>query len=74
MSNSVVESLKGTVPETDVVPDLDTSVAQENVKDQTIPETPERVITPEKEKSPENVMAGNISDDNTVVNSQSDES
>ncbi|MCH86632.1 hypothetical protein A2U01_0007491, partial [Trifolium medium] len=77
MSDSVVDSLKGTVPETDVVPDVDTSMAQENVKDQIIPETPEHMITAEIEKSPENVMTSNEeihSDEHTVVNSQSDES
>ncbi|MCH93130.1 hypothetical protein A2U01_0014078 [Trifolium medium] len=33
----VVDSLKGTVPETDVVPDVDTSLAHENMEDKTIP-------------------------------------
>ncbi|MCI89917.1 hypothetical protein A2U01_0111206, partial [Trifolium medium] len=68
--------LKETVPETDVVPDVDTSLAQESMKDQDIPETSEHVTTPENEKSPDKLMTSNeenLSDEHTVVNSQSDE-
>ncbi|MCI03309.1 hypothetical protein A2U01_0024346, partial [Trifolium medium] len=73
ISDSDLKPLKETVPETDVVADVDTSVVHENVQDQTIPETPEKEAVPEKEKSPDNLVAGNIFG-NTVVNSQSDES
>ncbi|MCI50654.1 hypothetical protein A2U01_0071898, partial [Trifolium medium] len=38
------------------------------------PDTPEQAVTPEKEKSPDQVMTSNISDDNTVVLSQSSDS
>ncbi|MCH90078.1 envelope-like protein, partial [Trifolium medium] len=75
--DSVVESLKETVPETDVVPDVDTSLAQENMEDKTIPETPEHVTTSENVKSPDKLMTGNVenlSEEHTVVNSQSYES
>ncbi|MCI42560.1 hypothetical protein A2U01_0063797, partial [Trifolium medium] len=78
----VDESLKETVPKTDVVPNVDTSMAPETdivpntdmsmapdtVVDQNIPDTPE------KEKTPKVVMFGNNSGDNTIVNSQFDES
>ncbi|MCI18538.1 hypothetical protein A2U01_0039692, partial [Trifolium medium] len=74
MIDSVVESIKGTIPETGVVPNVDTSVAYEDVQEQTIPDTPDHVVTPVREESPENMVPGNASDDNTVVNSQSDES
>ncbi|MCI34563.1 hypothetical protein A2U01_0055783, partial [Trifolium medium] len=81
-SKFVDESLKETVPETDVMPNVDTYVAPETdsvpntvmsmapdtVVDQNVPDTPER------EKTPEVVMTGNNSGDNTVVNSQFDES
>ncbi|MCI06580.1 envelope-like protein, partial [Trifolium medium] len=72
--DSGVESLKGTVPETDVVPNVDTSVGQENLENTVIPESPKLVTIPETEKSPDNLMTGNVSDDNTVINSQSYES
>ncbi|MCI46516.1 hypothetical protein A2U01_0067756, partial [Trifolium medium] len=70
--NSGVDSLKETVPETDVEPDVDTFVAQENVQDTTIPQTPEDVTIPDNEKSPDKLMTDNEenwSDDHTVVNS-----
>ncbi|MCI93520.1 hypothetical protein A2U01_0114818, partial [Trifolium medium] len=51
MIDSVIDSLKETVPESDVVPDVDTFLAQESMKDRNIPETPEHVTTPENEKS-----------------------
>ncbi|MCI62897.1 hypothetical protein A2U01_0084154, partial [Trifolium medium] len=36
--DSIVDSLKETVPETGVVPDVDTSVAQGNMENKAIPE------------------------------------
>ncbi|MCI51191.1 hypothetical protein A2U01_0072435, partial [Trifolium medium] len=40
ISDSVLEFLKETVPETDVVPDANTSVGQENLENTVIPESP----------------------------------
>ncbi|MCI91474.1 hypothetical protein A2U01_0112768, partial [Trifolium medium] len=52
------------------VPNAEASVPVENV----VPDTPEQAVIPEKEKSPGPATTGNASDDNTVVNSQGDES
>ncbi|MCI90218.1 hypothetical protein A2U01_0111509, partial [Trifolium medium] len=54
-------------PETDIVPNTDMSMAPDTVVDKNVPDTAE------KEKTPEVVMTGNNSGDNTIVNSQSDE-
>ncbi|MCI51364.1 hypothetical protein A2U01_0072608, partial [Trifolium medium] len=53
--------------ETVAMTNAETSAAAKNV----VPDTPEQVITPEKEKSPEQVMTGDVS---TAVLSQFDES
>ncbi|MCI72694.1 hypothetical protein A2U01_0093958, partial [Trifolium medium] len=49
---------------------VEASVPAKNV----VPDTPEQAATSKKEISPDQVMTGNISDDNTIVLSQSDES
>ncbi|MCI53677.1 hypothetical protein A2U01_0074924, partial [Trifolium medium] len=59
MIDSVIDSLKETVPETDVVLDVDTSLAQENKHGETVPEIPEHVIVPGNEKSHDQVMTDN---------------
>ncbi|MCI46987.1 hypothetical protein A2U01_0068228, partial [Trifolium medium] len=65
-----VESVTETVQETVAMINAEASVPAKNV----VPDTPEHAVTPEEEKSPNQVMTDNISDDNTVVLSQSDES
>ncbi|MCI61852.1 hypothetical protein A2U01_0083109, partial [Trifolium medium] len=51
-SNCVDETLKGTIPETDVVPDVGTSVAPETVTSKTICDNAVEVNATEKEKTP----------------------
>ncbi|MCI81514.1 hypothetical protein A2U01_0102788, partial [Trifolium medium] len=63
-----VESVTETTQEKDVITNAEAYVPTKDV----VPDTPEQAITPEKEKSSGQVMTGNISDDNTVVLSQSD--
>ncbi|MCI52238.1 hypothetical protein A2U01_0073482, partial [Trifolium medium] len=53
MIDSVVESLKETVPETDVEPYATTFVAQENLENVAVSETPEDVPIPDNKKSPD---------------------
>ncbi|MCI59270.1 hypothetical protein A2U01_0080525, partial [Trifolium medium] len=50
------------------------SAGQGTLKNSVVPNSPENVTIPEKEKSTEQVLTGNVSDDNTVVISQSAES
>ncbi|PNY13323.1 envelope-like protein [Trifolium pratense] len=73
-SNSVLESLKENVLETDVAPDATTSAVQGNLEKIVIPESPDTANIPEKEKSPKTTKVDNVSGDNIVVISQSDES
>ncbi|MCI40867.1 hypothetical protein A2U01_0062100, partial [Trifolium medium] len=68
--NVNVGSVSESVQETVVITNAEAYVPDKNV----ILDTPEQAVTPEKEKSPYQVMTGNIFDDNTVVLSQSDES
>ncbi|MCI23292.1 hypothetical protein A2U01_0044471, partial [Trifolium medium] len=63
-----VGSVTETTQKIVVMTNAEASVPAKNV----VPDTPEQAVTPEKEKSPDQVMTGNISDDNTVVLSQSD--
>ncbi|MCI55363.1 hypothetical protein A2U01_0076613, partial [Trifolium medium] len=49
--DSVIDLLKEIVHETDVVADVDTSLAQENKQGETVPEIPEHVTVPWSEKS-----------------------
>ncbi|MCH81159.1 envelope-like protein [Trifolium medium] len=72
MSDSVLESLKESIPGTDAVPDAMASVGQENLENAVIPESLENVTIPEK--STETTMTNNVSDNNIAVISQSDES
>ncbi|MCI74077.1 hypothetical protein A2U01_0095341, partial [Trifolium medium] len=50
------------------------SAGQGTLENSVVPDSLENLTVPEKEKSPEQVLTGNVSDDNTVVISQSAES
>ncbi|MCI48271.1 hypothetical protein A2U01_0069514, partial [Trifolium medium] len=65
-----MKSPKESVHQTNVVSDAMPSAREEGLENTLIPDSPENVTVPEKEKSPDQVMTGNASDDNTVVNSQ----
>ncbi|MCI83090.1 hypothetical protein A2U01_0104365, partial [Trifolium medium] len=72
---SIVDSINATVPETNVVqdistsvktsgksddvPDATTSVAQDNLENAAVPETPEDVPIYENEKSPDRLVTDN---------------
>ncbi|MCI65017.1 hypothetical protein A2U01_0086275, partial [Trifolium medium] len=66
----VTETIQENVAIPNDVPNADASVPAENV----ISDTREQVVIPEKEKSPDQMMTGNASDEHTIVNSQGDES
>ncbi|MCI85522.1 hypothetical protein A2U01_0106801, partial [Trifolium medium] len=72
--DSVLESLKENIPGTKVVPHATPSARPEVLENTVIPKSPEIVTIPEKEKATEANVTDNVSDDNTVVNSQGDES
>ncbi|MCI61880.1 hypothetical protein A2U01_0083137, partial [Trifolium medium] len=55
-------------PVTNIVANTDMSMAPDIMVDKNIPDTPE------KEKTPEVLITGNNSGDNTIANSHSDES
>jgi hypothetical protein len=77
MIKSVHESLKETAHEIDVVPDVDTSMAQEKSQGEDIPKGYFELNMPANEKDLENLNThheGSVSADNTVENSQSDKS
>ncbi|MCI12710.1 hypothetical protein A2U01_0033817, partial [Trifolium medium] len=73
-SDSVMESPKESIPGTNVAPDAMPSARQEVLENIFIPESPEIVTVPEKEKATETNVTDIVSDDNIVVNSQGDES
>ncbi|MCI65062.1 hypothetical protein A2U01_0086320, partial [Trifolium medium] len=58
--NAIVGSVTETVQETDVMTNAEASVPAQNV----VPDTPEQAIIPDKEKSPDQGMVGNDTDDN----------
>ncbi|MCI57094.1 hypothetical protein A2U01_0078345, partial [Trifolium medium] len=66
----VDETLKGTVPETDVVPDVGTSVAPKTITSETIRDNAVEVNATEKEKTHVVVKSGS----NLVDYSESNES
>ncbi|MCI79206.1 hypothetical protein A2U01_0100477, partial [Trifolium medium] len=67
----VLESLNEKSPVTNAVEDAMASAGQGNFEKTVIPESPETVSIPEKEKYPETTRADNVSGDNTAVISQS---
>ena len=85
-SDCVGETLKETIPETNVVPSVgtfvapatatyfDTSAAPETVIDQNVSDISYQMNTIEKENTTKVIMTGNNSADHCVVNYKSDES
>ena len=85
-SDCVGETLKETIPETNVVPSVgtfvapatatyfDTSAAPETIIDHNVSDISYQMNTTEKENTTKVIMTGNNSADHCVVNSQFDES
>ncbi|WJX67888.1 hypothetical protein P8452_52315 [Trifolium repens] len=50
------------------------SIVSNAVEDTVVPDSSENVTVPEKEKTPDQALTDNLSDNNTIVNSQGDKS
>ncbi|GAU46879.1 hypothetical protein TSUD_25960 [Trifolium subterraneum] len=76
-SECLVTNEKGDVLMKDVAPDVETSLAQQNVQDKTnVPDTPNIVVTHEREKTTENLNPANEKNlpDHIVANTHFDNS
>ncbi|MCI46347.1 hypothetical protein A2U01_0067587, partial [Trifolium medium] len=69
LKNSIVGSVTEIIQATDVMTNAEASIPAQNVD----PDTPEQAVIPGKEKSLDQGMIGNDTDDNAGVLSKSDE-
>ncbi|MCH95826.1 hypothetical protein A2U01_0016808, partial [Trifolium medium] len=71
-SGSVMESPKESIPGTNAASDATPSAREEGLENNVIPDSPENVTIPEKEKTTETTVTGDVSDDNTVKDKDAD--